>query len=252
MNLTAIILSKGEKSLEMAVESVKFCDEILIIKDSSFEGKAKIKQRIVNRFLAEDFSAQRNYAMKEAKGEWILFVDADEVVTQELAKEIEHEVQSTKHKASETAYYIRRRDYFWGKELKYGETRKARNSGIIRLVKKNSGRWNGRVHEVFVPAGKVGRLNSFLNHYPHQTLKELIGDINYYSTLRAKELLNNNVGINILQIIFYPLGKFVLGYFLYLGFLDGPAGFVYSFMMSFHSFLVRAKLYQYSKIDVAK
>ncbi|MFN4212849.1 MAG: hypothetical protein ACK4FL_02720, partial [Microgenomates group bacterium] len=52
----------------------------------------------------------------------------------------------------------------------------------------------------------------------------------------------------IFEIIFYPLGKFILNYFIYLGFLDGPAGFAYAFLMSFHSFLVRAKLYQYTQI----
>lgn len=250
MKLTAVILSKGEISTQKAIESVGFCDEVLIIKDNSKEETTKAKVTILKRLLAGDFSAQRNYAMEEAKGDWILFVDADEVVSRELAKEIEHGRWNMED--GTTAFYIKRRDFFWGKELRHGETRKARSSGIIRLVKKNSGKWNGRVHEVFYTTASVGRLNGFLDHYPHQTLREFIADVNYYSTLRAKELFNHNVGVNIFQIIFYPLGKFILSYFLYLGFLDGPAGFVYSFMMSFHSFLVRAKLYQYAKIDGAK
>lgn len=105
------------------------------------------------------------------------------------------------------------------------------------------------MHEEFVCQGLVGRLESLLNHYPHPTVKDFLKEINYYSTLRAKELLEQRKSANIFSIIFYPLGKFVFTYFLKLGFLDGPAGFGYAFMMSFHSFLVRAKLYQYTKID---
>ena len=139
---------------------------------------------------------------------------------------------------------MKRRDYFWGKELKYGETKKVRNQGIVRLVKKGAGKWMGTVHEVFNTVENIGSLNGYINHYPHPTLKEFIEDVNTYSSIRAEELFNQGVKTNIFQIIFYPLIKFKYNYFILLGFLDGPAGFVYSFMMSFHSFLVRSKLYQ--------
>ncbi|MEK7523386.1 MAG: hypothetical protein AAB569_07385, partial [Patescibacteria group bacterium] len=113
-----------------------------------------------------------------------------------------------------------------------------------RLVKKNSGTWMGTVHEVFHTANEVGQLNGYLNHYPHPTLKEFINDINYYSSIRAEELFNRQTKTNIFKIIFFPFGKFIYNYFLNFGFLDGPAGFTYAFMMSFHSFLVKSKLYQ--------
>ena len=102
----------------------------------------------------------------------------------------------------------------------------------------------GSVHEVFHTANRVGQINGFLNHHPHPTLKEFINDINYYSSIRAEELFNRGIKTNIFEIIFFPFGKFVYNHFLNFGFLDGPAGFTYAFMMSFHSFLVRAKLYQ--------
>jgi hypothetical protein len=102
----------------------------------------------------------------------------------------------------------------------------------------------GTVHEVFYTADNVGQLENFINHYPHPTLSEFINDINNYSSIRAEELFTQGVRTNVFQIIFYPLIKFKYNYFILFGFLDGPAGFVYSFMMSFHSFLVRSKLYQ--------
>jgi hypothetical protein len=142
------------------------------------------------------------------------------------------------------AYYIRRRDFFLGKELRFGETQKVRNKGIIRLVKKNSGEWMGNVHEVFYTAARTSLMDGYITHYPHPSVKDFLNDINTYSSLRAKELYNHGKKTSILEIILYPFAKFLLNYFLYLGFLDGAIGFMYAFIMSFHSFLVRAKLYQ--------
>lgn len=248
--ISAVVLTHNEeKNIENCINALSFCDEIVVLDDSSTDQTImiakKLKVKVISRVSNGNFSEQRNFALTEAKGDWILFVDADEIVTNELKKSIGEVFK----KDSPITYYIKRRDFFWGKELIYGETAKARNKGIIRLVRKNSGVWRGLVHEEFIFSGESGILSGFLDHYPHQTLKEFIYDINSYSTIRAKELLQQGKQPNILKIIFYPLGKFLLTYFIYLGFLDGPAGFCYAFMMSFHSFLVRAKVYQYVKID---
>ena len=143
----------------------------------------------------------------------------------------------------ENAFYLRRIDYFWNHELKFGEIKKVR----IRLLKKNSGTWMGNVHEEFRIKNsklKIAKLNNYINHYPHPTLKEFISDVNNYSSIRAEELFNRGTKTNVFEIIFLPFGKFIYNYFFNLGFLDGAVGFTYSFMMSFHSFLVRSKLYQ--------
>lgn len=205
---------------QKTLDSVSFSSEILYIPVKS------------------DFSHARNEAMEKAKNEWILFVDSDEVVTEELSEEITHVVS----KGEKSAYYIKRRDYFWNTELKWGETYAARTKGIIRLVKKNSGKWVGRVHEMFHPIGEVGSLKNYIDHYPHPSIAAFLKSINEYSTLRAQELHKKGTRTTVLQLLLYPFGKFWYTYVFKLGFLDGPAGFVYSFMMSFHSFLVRAKL----------
>ncbi len=257
MKLTTIILTKSnEVHLAQAIKSVRFSDEVLTIENDTIT----------------DFSEVRNSAMKKVKGEWILFVDSDEIISDELKEEIQTvianpstlpEINSVKQSRNKIAasppnsagprndtiaYCLRRRDFFWGRELKFGEIEKSRNSGIVRLVKKDSGTWKGAVHEEFKTEGPVGRLNGYIDHYPHPTVNEFISKINIYSTLRAKELQKKGHKENIFAIIFYPLAKFIFTYFFKLGFLDGAAGFVYAFMMSFHSFLVRAKLYQYNKI----
>jgi len=252
MKISAVILTKNEEyNIKRCLESLDFCDEIIIIDDYSTDKTIDIINNVGNknicslhkRKLNNDFASQRNFGLKKASNEWVLFIDADEEVTKELAKEVRSYVLDCEWKESE-AFYIKRRDFFWGKELKYGEVKKVREQGIIRLVKKNSGQWVGAVHEVFYSNEKAGQLKGFLNHYPHPTLKEFIDDVNRYSSIRAEELFNQGIGSNVFQIIFFPFGKFFYNYFFNLGFLDGPAGFAYAFMMSFHSFLVRAKLYQ--------
>jgi len=246
--LSAVVLTRNEsKNLGRCLASLSFCDEIVIVDDNSSDDTLKVaekfKAKIFVRELKGDFAAQRNFGQSKVKGQWTLFVDADEVVTSKLVKEIRESLSG-----DVDGYYLRRRDFFWGGELKFGETRKVRNDGLLRLVRKDSGTWMGNVHEVFHTANKTDRLDGFLDHYPHPNLKEFIADINVYSTLRARELYNKGAGTNIFEIVFLPVFKFIYNYFINLGFLDGAAGFTYSFMMSFHSFLVRSKLYQYKNI----
>lgn len=251
MKLSTVILAKNEeRHVGRAIESVEFSDEILVIDDLSIDQTAEIAREmgamVYQRGLNDNFSQQRNFGLKKSRGEWILFIDADEYLSKELQEEIRKII---KEESKFSAYYIKRRDFMWGRELKYGELKRVRNSGLIRLVRKNSGKWTSPVHETFTASYPIGKLNFFLNHYPHQTIKEFLEEINFYSDLRAKELLNQHKKASLFEIIIYPTVKFKMNYFLNLGFLDGPAGFLYAFMMSFHSFLVRTKLYQYTRLS---
>jgi len=257
IKITTVILTKNEeKNIERAIKSVSFSDEILIIDDYSTDLtlrkiedlktylKSKVKINVVQSKLNNDFAGQRNRAIEKAEHDWILFLDADEEVTPELQKEIILSIGTVGDDRS--VYFLKRRDFFWGKELESGETQKVRTKGLIRLFKKNTGKWTGVVHEEYVPKVEIitGQLSGFINHFPHQTLSEFISDINIYSDIRALELHNQKVKSNILQILFFPSIKFIVSYFFRLGFLDGASGFVYAFLMSFYSFLVRTKLFQ--------
>ncbi len=262
MKLTGVVLTKNnQKEIKRCLLSLKFCEEIIIIDDYSTDGTLDEIQKLKQQFLDKckiqifqrrlnNFSEQRNFGMEKASGEWILFVDSDETVSQDLASEITKLLNGSMVNGYQ-AFYLKRRDYFWGKELKYGETQKIRKVGIIRLVKKDSGKWEGKVHEEYrvykvrsYKVHKVESLNGYIEHYPHQTVKEFIESVNFYSSIRADELHKQGKKTTIFEIITFPLFKFIFSYFLKFGFLDGPAGFVYSFFMSFHSFLVRIKLYQ--------
>lgn len=246
--LSAVILAKNEeRCIVHALQSVTFCDEIIVLDDLSTDKTAELASqqgaRVIEHELSGDFAAQRNLGLEAATNKWVLFLDADEVIPESLQKEIKTVV--SQEKADIAAYRILRDDYWCGSVLRRGELHKAAHQGIIRLVRCDAGIWKGAVHEEFQTMLKVGTLEHSLKHFPHPTLTEFILDVNNYSTLRAQELYDQSYPFSLFELLIFPPVKFCYTYFLRRGFLDGAPGFVYAFLMSFHSFLVRAKLFQY-------
>ena len=247
MKLSAIVIAKNEeKNIPRCLTSLTFADEIIVVDNTSTDTTGHMaramKAKVITSSIQNNFSALRTVGMNYASGEWLLYIDADEEVTPELQKSILEAIE----KNEKQVYYIKRRDNWWGRQVTHGEVSTAYNQGIIRLVKKGSGSWKHLVHEAFNSKYNAKTLHGYLDHYPHPDIASFIESINRYSSIRAKELYDKGVRSNIVTILTYPVGKFIYTYFIKGGFLDGAAGFVYSFMMSFHSFLVRSKLYTMS------
>lgn len=246
--ISAIILTKNEeKNIFECLKSISWCDEIIVIDDSSTDKTLKIVKEfkhsnltLFEHLLEHDFSKQRNFGLDKAKGDWILFIDADERVSETLRDEIKNLISNSDRTEKLNGFYIRRVDFIWGKDLRYGETG---NIKLLRLARKDSGRWEGKVHEEWKIKGNVGELTNPLIHYPHQSISEFLKDINFYTGLRAQELYRRGERANFLSILIYPKMKFIQNYFLKLGILDGMEGLIFAITMSFHSFLVRGKLW---------
>lgn len=245
MQLTAIVLTKNEENtIADCIESLLFCDQILIVDDESADRTVDVIKNLNNprvhvrvHPLDNDFAKQRNFALTQAVGDWILFVDADERVSEELASEIKNIINQ---ESAHEGYYIKRDDYLWGEKMQKGETG---NIKLLRLVRKGAGKWMGKVHETLRVSGSTYILANPLMHYPHQNLSEFLREVNTYSTFRAEELFEKKVRTNLFFIIAYPKIKFIKNYFVLSGYKDGVPGFIHAVVMSFHSFLVRAKLY---------
>lgn len=242
--ISALVLTKNEeKNIEECLKTLGWCDEIIIIDDNSTDKTREIGKSLGAKVfihpLSSDFSRQRNYGLERVAGEWVLFVDADERVTPELVESIKYQVLSIKN-TDILAYKIPRKDFLFGKWLRFGETG---NIKLLRLAKKGTGRWIRPVHEVWQISGKLGELKNPLLHYPHQTIKEFLENINFYTDLNACVFYDQGIKVPFWQILVYPLAKFIKNYFLKLGFFDGTAGLLHATLMSFHSFLTRAKLW---------
>lgn len=241
--ISAVILTKNEEdTIDHCLKSISWCDEIIVIDDNSEDRTVELAKKrgakVYIHTLHNDFSAQRNFGLEKAKGEWVLFIDADEMVSSTLWYEI---MQYTNNPVNEYAgFYMKRIDTIWRKELKHGEIG---NIKLLRLAKKNAGIWKGKVHERWQISGKTLTLKNSLAHFPHPTIRAFLKEINIYSNLRAEELFKNKKTIHAPSIILYPLGKFIVNYLFRRGFLDGTQGLVFALMMSLHSFLVRGKLW---------
>lgn len=241
--LSAVVLTKNNASvLPELLQSLSWCDETVIVDDDSTDGTRETAKKfgatVYRRSLASDFADQRNFGLSKAKGDWVLFVDSDEQVTPELRDEI------MKRLAGETGisgYFLRRADSVFGKTLKYGETANVR---LMRLARKGSGVWERPVHEVWYVTGKTAVLAYPLLHFPHSNVAQFIETIDRYTTIDAEYFYRQGKRTAWWQIPAYPMAKLALNYFIRFGFLDGTPGALHAFMMSFHSFLTRAKLWQ--------
>ncbi len=241
--ITAIILTKNEEAnINACLKSVSWCDRILIIDDYSTDKTVSLAQEtgahIIRHHLKNNFSRQRNFALKQAQTRWVLFIDADERVSQKLASEIRKFIQNADREGYTGAYVIRQ-DHIFNKKIYYGEF------GRIKLLRlgRRVGEWQGKIHETWTFPGRKAILKNHLDHYPHPNITEFLKEINLYTTLRAEELYRQKKRAGIFSIMAYPLAKFLQNYCYRFGFLEGGTGFVLAALMSFHSFLVRAKLW---------
>lgn len=230
MKISAVVLAKNEEeNIEKCLQSVGWCDELILVddysKDKTVEIAKEIGAKVFKRKLENDFSAQRNFGLSKASGEWILFVDADEIVSEDLASEIKRAIKTS----DVNGYLIKRVGVV--------------EEWILRLGRKSSGKWSREVHEVWNIKGKVGKLASPLLHSPASSFKEFVAKINKYSSLHAKENQKEGKKSNLLKIIFMPFLKFISVFFLKRGYKSGLYGFIFSIFMCFHSFLSWSKLW---------
>lgn len=247
--ISVVIITKNEeKNITRCLDSLKWCDEIIIIDDNSTDKTTEIakkyKTKIYTHALDSNFSAQRNLGLTKARNDWVLFVDSDEVVSDALAYEIQNAIGfKDQNQRDYQGFYIKRTDFMWGKQLKYGEA----SIKLLRLGRKDAGIWKGMAHERWQIGAQVGSLANPILHFPHSNLEEFLREINFYTDIRAKELKNKNTKVFFWTILLYPPGKFIVNYIFKRGFMDGIRGLIFAIIMSFHSFLVRAKLWQVSK-----
>jgi len=260
MAISAVVLTHNdEETLGRTLESLAWCDELVVVDDQSQDGTVALAQasgaRVFSRPVNGDFAQQRNFGLSKACGDWVLFVDSDEVVPPTLAREIQTVIGSLSKISNFTSqnrlpagqvphflagYFLHRHDILWGRVLKHGETGRVR---LLRLARKTAGKWVRPVHEVWQVSGPVGELTNPLLHFPHPNVAQFLDDVNRYSTLNARYLFTQNIRVRWWHIAAYPTAKFFIDYVWYLGFLDGTAGAIMALMMSMHSFLTRAKLW---------
>jgi len=244
--ISAVIITKNEeKNIRRCILSLDFCEEIVVVDDFSSDRTVEIakelKVRVYKHRLSDNFSLQKNYGLEKAKGDWILFVDADEYVDDKLKNGIVKEVVSD---SKFNGFWIKREDVFFGRALKHAIVN---SPYYLRLVKKHKGKFRRRVHERLKVEGPLKKLKGKLVHVKDDSLSNQIASINFQSTLHAKALYNEGKRSSLVKIIFWPPVKFLKYYLLHGGFLDGTNGTLFLFLVSLHSFLGWSKLWLIQK-----
>jgi glycosyltransferase involved in cell wall biosynthesis len=239
MIITIAIISKTEKIDQQVLDSVMFSDEIIIVVDSPVKKPKLGKQtKIFYRPLNDNFAAQRNFALSQAKNKWVLFIDSDEYVSTELAREIQL-IEETKNVSG---YFINRIDVCFHQRLLHGETG---HTKILRLARKTDGKFIRPVHETWKIKGRVGELSSPLYHIKDNFISEFVGRMARYAEIDATQLLNENKPFTFWRLFLNPEGKFLQNYFLRQGILDSTIGLFQAYLMSVQSLTVR--IFQWTK-----
>lgn len=240
--ISAVVLARNEeKDIEDCLKSLSWADEVIIVDDHSTDKTVQIAKKYTNRILTrsldEDFASQRNFGLEKAKGEWVLFIDPDERIDKKLVSEIKEAIEENRF----DGLCFKRQDYFLGRWLRFGETAGVR---LLRLAKKNSGKWVRPVHEVWEVEGKVGELIEPISHFSHPHISEFVEKISLNTTIDAQYYYKQGKKFSLFELLFFPKAKFIKAYFLKLGFLDGLPGLIMAVLMSVNSFLIRVKLWE--------
>jgi glycosyltransferase involved in cell wall biosynthesis len=240
MKLSAVIIAKNEeKMIEECIKSLSFCDEIIVIDNNSKDRTVEIAKKYNAKVYTDDysdFSESRNLGLDKAEGDWILYVDADERVSKELAESIKEKINNEEFKVFKV---VRKNYYFGNNEWPHLEK-------LERLfLKKEFKGWTGKLHESPVYDGKAGVLNGFLLHYTHRDLSSMVTKTNKWSDTEALLRFNSNhPKMTWWRFPRVMLTAFFDSYVRQGGWKAGVVGLIESIYQSFSIFITYVKLWE--------
>lgn len=240
ISATIITLNEAD-NISRAIKSLNgLANEIIVVDSGSTDKTLAIAKSLdakvyIRKF--DNFANYKNWAASKTRGDWILSLDADEIISEELAEEIKEAVKSDEY----AGYLIPRRNFILGKEIKYSRWSPDQH---IWLWKKDAGRWVGNVHEEVVVLGKVGLLENSKIHHSHKTLTSFLKANNLYSTLEAQVLFKKGIKFSFWRMFEDSLFEFFLRFFYKMGFLDGRRGFILAYAMAIYKLTLWIKLWE--------
>jgi (heptosyl)LPS beta-1,4-glucosyltransferase len=243
--LTVIVPCKNEqRNIRACIESFRgIADEILIADSGSTDDTLSIasefdKVRVIQReyVTSGDF---KNWAIPQAKHQWVLIVDADERITPELRNEIELELQRG---PSADGYWIGRNNHFMGHRLRFGD---ARTDRVLRLFHRDRGRYSGPSDhgEVQISTKNVTAFNARIDHFSVWSYDQTYEKIQRYTTLQAQQWHEQGKDTSVFKLLVRPMWRFFREYILQGSILDGKAGIQTAWIAAFYSFHKQARLW---------
>ena len=242
-----IIALNAEPRIEACLKSTAFADEIIVVDSGSTDGTTEIARRHGAKVIHQEwlgFGRQKRFAVNQATHPWVLSLDVDERVSDELRENILKEMKGPRY----LAYRMPRRNRFMGRWLKHGE---GYPDWSLRLFHRDHAAWSDDpVHEKVVTETPVGRLRGDLLHESENGIADYLAKQNRYTTLQAETLHTRGERAGIWRMLLSPPLRFIKFYFLRLGFLDGVPGLMHILIGCRNSFSKYAKLNQLWKRDL--
>lgn len=225
--ISAVILTRNEADrLERCLSSLHFCDEILVIDAQSTDGTAELAQRLGARVIHRPwpgFRSQREFAIAQARHDWILSIDADESVSPALYRSILR--QRRRGFGDRAGFEYPRALEYHGRYLRHGNVYPDR---AARLFDRRRARYAGyQVHERLELDGPVGRLDGDIEHRSYRSFDDHLARMQTYARLWAEDAHAAGKHASLAKVFFNPLWRFIRGYVLRGGCLDGWRGLVF-------------------------
>jgi glycosyltransferase involved in cell wall biosynthesis len=253
--IAAVVITKDEeRNITACLESLKWVDELIVVDAESSDRTVELAKAYTPKVFVRTwpgYGPQKNFAMAQATADWILIVDADERVSDELREEIVNllrtlpsplEGEGGGEGETPVAYQVPRRNFYYGRWVKWG--------GIypdyqIRLFRRGTARYNDvRIHENLIVNGKIGTLNGHLDHYTEARLDDHFTKFDLYTTLAAQEKSKSRSVVRWFDLAIRPVVTLLKTYLLNQGFRDGIRGLIISVFASMYTFVKYAKLWE--------
>jgi glycosyltransferase involved in cell wall biosynthesis len=245
--ISIIVITKNEEqNIVECLESVHWSNEIIIVDAQSADKTVELAKKYTQHVHIKPWSGYadaKNFALQKVTNEWVLWLDADERVTPELADEIRNIIRDKAN--TYDVYEVARRAYFLGRWIKHCGWYPGY---VTRLFRKNKVKFSSsRVHEKIEYTGTIGRLKNDLLHYTDDDLYHYFGKFNKYTSLAAHDVNEAGRKYSLSDLIFRPPFMFFKMFFIRLGFLDGMHGFILCLLSSAYVYTKYAKLWEIQK-----
>ena len=248
--LSAVIITRNAAGvLDGCLDSLAFVEEIVVVDSASGDGTCELAARRGARVVQKEwqgYGRQRQYAVEQARNDWVLCIDADERVSPPLAQSIQRALVAP----ASPVYRMARRNRFLGRWLSYGE---GYPDWSPRLFNRLNARWSDElVHEKLLYAVTPGTLDGDLLHEMPDDLPSYLERQNRYTTLAARQAYELGRSAGLGHLVMSPLVRFVKSYFFRLGFLDGLPGLLHISIGCMNNYIKYAKLIEMRQADKSR
>lgn len=243
MKISALILTRNEEAMIAdCLKQLDFADEIIVLDQSSTDKTLEITSKFTDKIYtttSDDFAKNRNLLSSHAKGDWLIYIDADERLTPQLSAEIRQAIRNRRY----SAYNIARKNFILGKWQKHGGWWP---DYVKRLIRRNKLKgWHGRVHESPEVEGQIGYLQNPMSHLSARTITQMLSKSTNWAKIEAQLYhRSKNPKVTIPKIIKAAVGELLNRYILKLGILDGTVGLISAIYQSVHTAMIFTYLWE--------